>query len=147
MSDYLPQAEPPKRGSSRVGHEGTDLSLGPIFGFGVGLIVAAVAIYLLLGWLMSLFVADSKRSEALRPPLYKDERGQFPPPNTPYDPKAYLAEFRARERKALTTYGWVDREKGIAHVPIDRALDILAERGLPKVKNITPKGGKGPVLP
>jgi len=42
-----------------------------------------------------------------------------------------LKQLRATEDAILTTYGWVDREKGIVRIPIDRAIDLLATRGLP----------------
>jgi hypothetical protein len=32
------------------------------------------------------------------------------------------------QRKKLTTYGWVDREQGIVHVPIDKAMRELVEQ-------------------
>lgn len=40
-------------------------------------------------------------------------------------------QLRATEDAILTTYGWVDREKGVVRIPIDRAIDLLAQRGLP----------------
>jgi hypothetical protein len=39
--------------------------------------------------------------------------------------------MRAAEDKILNGYGWVDREHGVARIPIDRAIDLLAQRGLP----------------
>ena len=45
---------------------------------------------------------------------------------------AVLAEFRAQEDALLTSYGWVEKDKGIARLPIDVAMGIVAERGLPK---------------
>jgi hypothetical protein len=42
-----------------------------------------------------------------------------------------LKQLRATENAALTTYGWVDRENGIVHIPIDRAMDLILQRGLP----------------
>jgi hypothetical protein len=35
-----------------------------------------------------------------------------------------LKVLRAEEAKALTTYGWIDKNKGIARVPIDRAMQL-----------------------
>jgi hypothetical protein len=43
-----------------------------------------------------------------------------------------LAEFRAQEDALLTSYGWVEKDKGIARLPIDVAMRIVAERGLPE---------------
>jgi hypothetical protein len=45
---------------------------------------------------------------------------------------AVLAEFRAQENAFLTSYGWVEKDKGIARMPIDEAMKIVAKRGLPK---------------
>ena len=47
------------------------------------------------------------------------------------EPRA-LAAFRAQEDALLTSYGWVEKDKGIARIPIDEAIRIVAERGLPK---------------
>ncbi len=33
----------------------------------------------------------------------------------------------------LRGYGWVDRNKGVVSLPIDRAMDLVAQRGLPPV--------------
>jgi len=39
--------------------------------------------------------------------------------------------MRAREDEILTTYGWVDRNAGIVRIPIDAAMKLTLERGLP----------------
>ena len=45
---------------------------------------------------------------------------------------AALAEFRAGEDAFLTSYGWVEKDKGLARMPVDEAMRIVANRGLPK---------------
>src|SRR5690242_15878253 len=42
-----------------------------------------------------------------------------------------LKALRATEEAALTTYGWVDSKNGIVHIPIDRAIDLVLQRGFP----------------
>ena len=42
-------------------------------------------------------------------------------------PMEILAEVRAAEREKLTTYGWVDEEKGIVRIPIEEAMRKLIE--------------------
>ena len=37
-------------------------------------------------------------------------------------------DLRARQRAALESYGWVDRDAGVARIPIDRAIDLTVER-------------------
>ena len=45
-------------------------------------------------------------------------------------PKVDLARLRANEDARLMTYGWVDRDHQIAHIPVARAMEIIAGRGL-----------------
>jgi hypothetical protein len=40
--------------------------------------------------------------------------------------------MRADEDQILGSYGWIDRERGIVRLPIDRAIALLAEKGLPE---------------
>jgi hypothetical protein len=39
--------------------------------------------------------------------------------------------YRAAEEQKLNSYGWVDRSSGTIRIPIDRAIDLTAQRGLP----------------
>lgn len=47
--------------------------------------------------------------------------------------------MRAEEDQILSSYGWIDRERGIVHVPINRAITLLAQKGLPT----RPQSGDG----
>ncbi|MCL4858013.1 MAG: hypothetical protein KJZ93_01350 [Caldilineaceae bacterium] len=44
---------------------------------------------------------------------------------------AEAAARRSQERAQLASFGWVDQAAGIAHIPITRALALVAEQGLP----------------
>ena len=54
-----------------------------------------------------------------------------------------LGEFRAQEDALLTSYGWVEKDKGLARIPIDAAMRIVAERGLPKFESKPAPAGGG----
>lgn len=57
---------------------------------------------------------------------------QLPPmPRLQPNPGAELVEFRAQQLEATTTYGWIDRDAGVVRIPVERAIEILAQRGLP----------------
>ena len=43
---------------------------------------------------------------------------------TPEQRKAALAELRAKEKAAATTYGWVDQANGVVRIPIDEAVKL-----------------------
>jgi len=43
-----------------------------------------------------------------------------------------LADWRAERKARLNGYGWVDRSKGVAHVPIEKAMDEVLSGALPE---------------
>ena len=43
----------------------------------------------------------------------------------------------AAQQQKLKTYRWVDRQAGVVAIPIDRAMDLIAEQGLP-ARSATP---------
>jgi hypothetical protein len=42
-----------------------------------------------------------------------------------------LHDFRKSEDEILTTYGWMDKSSQIVRIPVDRAKELILERGLP----------------
>lgn len=55
----------------------------------------------------------------------------FPAPQLEINERTELNDIRLREEDTLSTYGWVDQKSGAVRIPIDRAMDLLVERGLP----------------
>ena len=53
----------------------------------------------------------------------------FPEPTLQISPKADLARFRQEQQKTLDGYAWVDRDQGIARIPIGEAMRLVARRG------------------
>jgi len=54
----------------------------------------------------------------------------MPQPALQATPQQDLAQLRAREEQLLNTYYWVDRDKGIVHIPITEAMKRLATQGV-----------------
>jgi hypothetical protein len=52
-------------------------------------------------------------------------------PRLQTDPIADYERLRSAQQARLHSYGWVDPERKIRHIPIDRAIDLLLEKGLP----------------
>jgi len=129
-----------------VSHEHTDADSHAITRFGIGLAFLVVVSQLLLWWLFDHF---SDRETKLSPHVPAIVRLQAPtvPPeprlqgNAPLDvnPRLDLKQMRSNEDAFLNHYGWIDPDHGIVHVPIDRALDAVAQTGLPKFKLVEPK--------
>jgi hypothetical protein len=110
------------------GYEPSDVSIRTVLAIGAALAGSVALSALVLGGLLGLF-------EAARPPAPGSalERTELvpPAPRLEVQPQAELAQVRARENRLLQGYGWVDREAGIARIPIDRAMALLVERGWP----------------
>jgi hypothetical protein len=63
----------------------------------------------------------------------KFETARMPPgPLLQESPAPDHTAFRAEEDAALSTYGWVDKGRGVARIPVEEAMRLLAERGLPR---------------
>ncbi|MCS6804460.1 MAG: hypothetical protein RMM98_03035 [Acidobacteriota bacterium] len=111
-------------------HETTDVQIRPLVIFGIGLAVLTV-IALLAMWLTFDRLQAREASKALPPSPLAGERPPTPEPRLQVTPEADLERWLAAEREKLNSYGWVNREAGIVRIPIDRAIELIAERGLP----------------
>lgn len=54
---------------------------------------------------------------------------QFPEPTLQKSPQADLKRFEIEQRMTLSGYAWIDRPNGLAHIPIEEAMRIIAARG------------------
>lgn len=52
----------------------------------------------------------------------------FPAPRLQTNDAADLKTFMRRQRSQLNTYGWVDRDRGIVQIPVDRAMALVAAK-------------------
>ena len=117
--------------------EGDGVSYSGIFWFVVVLTATTVGCQLLMVGLFAYLDHRSVATAVARSPLAAPV-GQAPPaPNLLRDEPANLKTFRDQEHDALSSYGWVDQAAGTVHLPIDRAKDLVIERGLP-VRGATP---------
>ena len=105
-------------GDNRPDYERSDVSLRLIAAIGAGVALLFVASPLVLR------AAYEPPSTAQAPPVP-------PAPRLQSDPAADWSAYRAAQMKRLTADGWVDREHGIAHIPIEDAMRLLAKRGRP----------------
>ena len=127
---HLPGGEAAARPATH--HEERDVNIRAILAFGAGLVAVAIVIHVLV-WL--LFVYFNAREAAQPPaeyPLATEQDKRLPPePRLQTSPREDLRELRAGEDELLTTYGWVDRNTGVVRIPIDEAMKLVIQRGLP----------------
>ena len=117
-----------------VAYERKDVNAWAILWIGVAMIVAAVVIHTAVWWLFDAF----DRREALkgRPPatLVQAQRPAVPEPRLQTDAPADLNVMRETEKNELESYGWIDQQKGVVRIPVERAMELLVQRGLPKTQ-------------
>jgi hypothetical protein len=92
----------------------------------VAILAAGVALFLIASPYLLLALYPISRHEPI------SRAAALPPaPRLQIDPDAELATLRNAENGRLSHYGWADRAHGIVHLPIDRAMQLTAKRGLP----------------
>ena len=130
-------------------HEESDVNVRALIWFFVIFVVFGLLMHVALWFLFKAFVNMERRdiaplTEMRRPADISVPKNQpllqpFPtstagdeilPPNR-NTPLTDLAHMREAEETALKTYGWIDRQKGVARIPIDVAKKKVLERGLP----------------
>lgn len=126
--------------------EHEDLGTRGVFAFMIGLAVVGVVIYFIIIGMYSFLDKHERSQMSTASPLvttkdamsrvvtqddmdktFKDngapmletnERGQF-------------RDFLMNQENQLNSYGWVDEKAGVAHIPIERAMELTVQRGLP----------------
>jgi hypothetical protein len=115
---------------SGAGFERSDVDTSGVVKFAIALcLVCAVAFVLLVG-LFKYFLSETGGPR----PAYQlnvDARSLPPEPRLEETPVLDLKAMRGAEQQVLNGYGWVDQKQGVVRIPIDRAMDLLAQRGLP----------------
>jgi hypothetical protein len=137
MTDAQPRTvghglPPANQDNPEVHHEGSDVNVRAILGFGAGLFVAAVAIHLMV-WLLFFYFSGREEMRAVADyPLAAGQAARVPPePRLQINPREDLRALRAREEEILNGYGWVDKTAGVVRIPIDEAMKLTLQRGLP----------------
>jgi hypothetical protein len=116
-----------------TGYELSDLNPGYVGLFGIGLAVVLVIAVVVTSLLIHYKTVQHARRDTPIPHLAR-ERESMPGMRLQVDPQDELRQMRAAEDATLNSYGWVDKDAGIVRIPVDRAMEILAKKGLPARK-------------
>jgi hypothetical protein len=119
------QTAPPEtqEGDIPPGQEASFMNLKTLVVAGIGLFLFILILSGLAGVLTAAFGRGQPAVEgSVRTPA---------PPNLQIAPQEDLEIYQATQSAKLEGYGWVDQETGVVRIPIERAMELLAERGLP----------------
>jgi hypothetical protein len=144
-------AEELKRDIADTGYEHQDLTPRSVYGFLVALAVGVIVVAALLLGVYRAMDTYEREHQPLQSPLVPEtqtdtrvvspnEVNAFPQPHLETNERLEINAFRLREEQTLESYGWVDEKAGVMRIPIDRAMQLIAQRGLPTA----PKTGGSP---
>ncbi|HKX30074.1 MAG TPA: hypothetical protein VJ302_20460 [Blastocatellia bacterium] len=116
-------------------HEPNAVGISGIVKFIAWLAVAVLAIALLMWGLLRYFDARGARAEPRPSPLAggdrlpPEPRLQGAPGHSGSGPQD-LRQFREQEDRLLRSYGWLDQQRGVVRIPVERAKQLILRRGL-----------------
>lgn len=127
-------------------YEREDLGSRGVFAFMIGLAIVGLVIYFIIVG-MYTFLDNYERSQmATASPLVTSKRAMsrvvtqddmdkaFKDNGTPMleiNERGQFRDFLVNQENQLNSYGWVDEKAGVAHIPIERAMELMVQRGLP----------------
>ena len=138
-----------------VDFEREDLSTRGVFVFMLGLAIIGIVIYFIIVGMYRYLDSYEHAQMSTASPLVsttavgpasrvvtKDYLEKFKENGAPMlenDEKSQFKDFLLKQEEQLNTYGWVERDAGVVHIPIQQAMDLIQERGLP----VLPAGSAG----
>jgi hypothetical protein len=150
----MPEHEPGKH-QNGDGFEHEDVSTTPLFGFLLGLLVTGVLVYYIIWGMFHFMDAYERTHQQSKSPMVQIQadtrepdtartrekiQREFPQPRLEDDERTEINDFRYQQDETLSSYGWVDQNAGVVRIPIDQAMKLIAQRGLPTI----PQAGTSP---
>lgn len=134
MSHAHAHSEGPSAESLALNHEVSDARTQPVI-WGVVMVAVTMVLAFVLAMVLLVVwvgpVADQSNT------LLNDEMTQLqlpPAPRLEQNPRVDGDRIIAEATERLESYGWVNERAGKAHIPIERAMELLLEHGLDAVK-------------
>jgi hypothetical protein len=116
--------------SIAIGHELKDAHTGPLLFAAVGLGVLILVSFVVMGVMLSA-TGSGLGATGNDVPTSAAMQIQLPPsPRLEQNPRGDTDVIVADATKKLEGYGWVDQQAGSAHIPIERAMELIVERGV-----------------
>jgi hypothetical protein len=127
-----------------------------LFGFLISLVVLGVVVYYVIWGMFHFMDAYERKHQQSKSPMVQMQpdtrepdtarthekiQQEFPDPRLEDSETTEINDFRYQQDETLASYGWVDQSGGVVRIPIDQAMRLIAQRGLPTI----PQAGVAPV--
>ena len=121
-----------------MNHELKDVNVRNLLLLGGALCGLTIGGLLSMGLLFGYY--SSQPPSGAPPTALEMEPQVLPQPRLQLHEHMDLERKRQAEDAILASYGWVDRKSGVVRIPIERAMELVAERA--GAKPTGPKGAK-----
>ncbi len=111
-------------------HEEKDIDVRGVLISGVGL-AAIILVGLGAGFVFFKIYEYFEKITQKPCPLMAPARVIPPEPRLEVLDGTALKALRKEEKEILENYGWADKNTGAVRIPIEQAMDLIAQRGLP----------------
>lgn len=115
----------------QVRFEATDISPRGVIFAGFGVLLCLIAIVIVMYLLFSYMRGLKARESAPASPLSRQLSRVPPEPRIQVSPPLDYLNMRDEANSELHHYHWIDQQHGIVAIPIDRAMDLITQRGIP----------------
>jgi len=122
------QNTPTERGP---GYETRDANVMGLLQFAFWMAVVLVVTMVAMRFSFDLFKKATPLGPTASPMVEETARMLPPSPRLQVYPHLELKDYCAAQQQEVSTYGWVNQQGGVVRIPVDRAMDLILERGLP----------------
>ena len=126
---------------SHDGFEQEDMSSRSALSFLAGLVLVGLVVYLIVFGMYRFLDSYATAHQPATSPMVTPEADTravtpenaetFPQPRLEENERTQFRSFIEDQDRKLATYDWVDKDRGTVRIPIDRAMELIAQRGLP----------------
>lgn len=138
-----PPGSPHDRGP---GYERRDANIGGLLQFAFWMAVVLAVTLAGMKLTFKYFQRTQPLGATTSPMVSETERTLPPKPRLQAQPHFELAEYCAAQQQSVNSYSWINQQAGIVHIPVDRAMDLILERGLPTRPASEAPGGALPAV-
>src|SRR5512143_4182640 len=111
--------------------ERRDINVRKVAVIGGGMLLAICLAGVLTTVLIFKKLAGSDANEGVTPSPMLEAQPLPPEPRLQANPPLDLKKYRAAEEAELNSYGWVGKPNGVVRIPVERAMALVLEKGLP----------------
>lgn len=123
------------------GYETRDASISGLLKFAASLALVIIVVSFGMKWLFNYDAKTQNLGPTVTP--FENARTIPPLPRLQVAPQKEIHDYWESEQGLVNSYGWVDRQRGVVRIPVDRAMRILLQRGFPARSPLNMKAAGG----